>query len=145
MRGCPYSRLYSVGKCLRQCFKLSKAFYCSVPLSTLSEPHNTLKKGRLLSASFAMNLFCASMWPISFCTSFLVCQRCIRRIAFILSELASIPLVETRQLSTLPHTTPKTHFLGLSLMLAWCILLKVSTRSEMYKALFSLATMILSM
>jgi hypothetical protein len=53
------------------------------PHSTFVEPLKTLKKGRLLFASFAMNLF-------------LVCEGCIYRIACILSGLASMPLVETR-------------------------------------------------
>jgi hypothetical protein len=103
-----------------------------------------LKKGRLVSASFTMNLFNATIRPIRFCTSFLVCGGCIWRIAFILSGLVSIPLVETRQPSTLPHVTLKTHFPGLSLSLDSCMLAKVSVRSEMYGALFLLASTISS-
>jgi hypothetical protein len=34
-----------------------------------------LKKGRLLSASYVMNLFKAGMWPVNFCTSFFGLQR----------------------------------------------------------------------
>jgi hypothetical protein len=33
-----------------------------------------LKKERLLSASFAMNLIRAAIWHVNFCTSFLVCE-----------------------------------------------------------------------
>jgi hypothetical protein len=51
-----------------------------------------------------------------------------------------MPLVDTRQPNTLPHVTPKTHFSGLSLSLALRILAKVSVRSDMYEALFLLAT-----
>jgi hypothetical protein len=101
-----------------------------------------MKKGRLLSVSFAMNLLSAAMRPVSFCTSFLVCEGCIWRIALILSELVSIPLVETRQPNTLPHVTLKTHFSGLSLRLASRILVKISVRSEMYDSFFLLATTI---
>jgi hypothetical protein len=82
-------------------------------------------------ASFAMNLFRAVIRLVNFCTYFLVCGGYIWRIAFILSELASMPLVETRQPSTLPLVTQKTHFTGLSLSLASRILAKVPARSEM--------------
>jgi hypothetical protein len=61
-------------------------------------------------------------------------------IAFILSGLTSMPLVDTKQPNTLPHVTPKAHFSGLSLSLASRILAKVSIRSEMYEAFSLLAT-----
>jgi hypothetical protein len=51
-----------------------------------------------------------------------------------------MPLVDIRQPNTLPHVTPKIHFSGLSLSLASRILVKVSVRLDMYKALFLLAT-----
>jgi hypothetical protein len=44
-----------------------------------------LKKERLVSASFMMNLLSAATWPVNFCTSFLVCRGCIWIIAIILS------------------------------------------------------------
>jgi hypothetical protein len=91
-------------------------------------------------ANFAMNQFNAAMRPTSFCTSFLVCGGCIWRIAFILSGLASMPLVNTRQPITLPRVTLMMHFSGLSLSLASRILAKVSARSGMYEALFLHAT-----
>jgi hypothetical protein len=144
MRSWPCSRPDNVSRCWWYCFRSLKAFYCSGPHSTFAEPHNMLKKGRLLSARFAMNMFKAVMWPVNFCTSFLVCRGYIWRIAFILSGLASIPLVGTRQPSTLPHVTPKTHFSGLSLSLTSCILAKVFIRSKIYKAFFLLATTISS-
>jgi hypothetical protein len=97
MWGCPYSRLDSVCKCSGYCFRSSKACCCSAPQSTFVEPRNVLKKGRLFSASFAMNLLSAAMRPINFCTSFLVCGGCIWMIALILSGMFSIPLVETKQ------------------------------------------------
>jgi hypothetical protein len=87
-----------------------------------------------------MNLFNAAMWPINFRTSFLVYGGCIWRIAFILSRLASMPLVDTKHPNTLPRVTPKMHFSGLSLSMASRILVKVFVRSDMYKALFLLAT-----
>jgi hypothetical protein len=109
MRGWPCSGLDYVGRCWRYYFRSSKAFCCSGPHSTFAEPLNTLKKGRLLSASFMMNLFRAAMRPVNFCPSFLVFGDCIFKIACILSGLASMPLVETSQPSTLPLVTPKTH------------------------------------
>jgi hypothetical protein len=65
-------------------------------------------------------------------------------IALILSGLASIPFVETKQDNTLPLVTLKTHFSGLSLLFASHILVKVLDRSEMYHSLFLLATMMSS-
>jgi hypothetical protein len=56
------------------------------------EPLNTLKKGRLYSAIFAMNWFKAAILPVSFCTSFLDVGGFMQIIAFILSGFASIPL-----------------------------------------------------
>jgi hypothetical protein len=66
MRGWSCSGLDSVSKCWRYYFQLSNAFCCSVPQSTFVEPLNTLKKGRLLSASFAMNLFKAVIQSVNF-------------------------------------------------------------------------------
>jgi hypothetical protein len=144
MRGWTCSGLDSVGRCWRYYFRLLKAFCCSSLHSTFVEPLNMLKKGRLLSASYVMNLFKAGMWPVNFCTSFLVCRGCIWRMALIFLGLASMPLVETRQPSTLPRVTPKTHLSGFSLSLASRMLAKVSVRSEMYHAFFLLATTISS-
>jgi hypothetical protein len=92
-----------------------------------------MEKGRLLSASFR-----AAIWPVNFCTSLLVCGGYICRIAFILAGLASMPFVVTRQPSTLPLVTPKTHFSELILSLPSHILAKVSARLEMYDAFFLL-------
>jgi hypothetical protein len=144
MRGWPCSGLDNIGRCYRYCFRSSKAFCCLGPHSTFKGPHKTLKKGRLLSASFTINLFKAAMRPVNFCTSFLVCEGYIWTNAFILLGLASIPLVETRQPSTLPHVTLKTHFSGLSLSLASRILANVSIRSKIYEAFF-LLTMTISL
>jgi hypothetical protein len=122
------------------CFKSSNDFCCSGPHSTFAAPRKTLKKSKLLYACLAMNLFNATMRLINLCTSFLVCGGCIWRIAFILLGLALMPLVDTKQPSTLPRVTPKTHFFELSLSLASHILAKVSVRLDMYKVIFLLAT-----
>jgi hypothetical protein len=92
-----------------------------------------------------MNVLSASMRHVSFYTSFLVCGGCIWTIALILLELASIPLVQTRQPNTLPHVILKTHFSELSSRLALHISVKVSVRSEMYDSFFLLVTTISSM
>jgi hypothetical protein len=115
IRGWPCSGLDNVGKCWKYWFRSSKAFCCSGSHLTFVEPHSTLKKGRLPSTSFTMNLFSAAIRPSSFCTSFLVYGGCIWRIVFILTRLASMPLVDTKQPNTLPRVTLKTHFSGLSL------------------------------
>jgi hypothetical protein len=145
MRGWPCYGLDIVGKCWGYSFRSSKGFCCSGHHSTFVEPLNMLRKGRLLSASFAMSLFKAAIRLVNFCTSFLVCGGCIWRIAFILSRLALMPLVEIRQPSTLPLVTPKTHFFGLSLSLASRILVKISARLKTYAAFFLLAASLSSM
>jgi hypothetical protein len=106
------------GKCWRYCFRSSNALCCLGPHSTFVEPLNMLKKGRLLLASFPINLFRAAMWHVNFCTFFLFCGGCIWGLAFILSGLALMPLVEIRQPSTLPLVIPKT-FLRVELELGF--------------------------
>jgi hypothetical protein len=140
MRCRPCSGLDNVGKCRRYFLRSSRAFCCSGPHSTFVEPHSTLKKGRLLSASFAMNLFSPAIWPASFCTSFLVFGGYIWRITFILSGLASMLFVDTKQPNTFPRVTLKIHFSELSLSLASHILEKVSVKSKMYEAFSLLST-----
>jgi hypothetical protein len=55
-----------------------------------------------------------------------------------------MPLVETKQASTLPHVTLKTHLSGFNLSLASRILAKISVRSKIYDDFFLLATTISS-
>jgi hypothetical protein len=55
-----------------------------------------------------------------------------------------MPLLDTRQPSIMPRVIQKTQFSRLSLSLASRILAKVSVRPDMYKALFLLATTMLS-
>jgi hypothetical protein len=95
------------------------------PHSKVPEPLNTLKKGKLRSAIFAMNRFNTSILPVSFCTSFLDYGGFMQTIAFILSGFASIPLTETKQPRTLPLLTPNTHFSGLSFNCAFRMVAKV--------------------
>jgi hypothetical protein len=51
-------------------FSASKAFCYSDPYSKVPEPLNTLKKGMLCSAIFAMNRFNATILLVSLCTFF---------------------------------------------------------------------------
>jgi hypothetical protein len=99
-----------------------------------------LEKEWLFFVSYAMNLLSAVMLPVHICTSFLICRGCIWIVALILSRLALIPLLETKQPNTLPHVTPEMHFSELSLRLASRMLVKVSARLEMYDSFFLLAT-----
>jgi hypothetical protein len=70
MRGWPCSGLDNVGRCWRYYFRTWKAICYLGPHSTIVEPLNTLKKGRLLSTSFAMNLFIVAIRSVNSCTSF---------------------------------------------------------------------------
>jgi hypothetical protein len=133
-------RTRQCGQVLKVLLQIVEGLLLFWPHSTFLEPHSTQKKGKLLFAIFAMNLFSATIWLASFCTAFLVCGGCICRIAFILLGLASMPLVDTKHPNTLPPLNVKTHFSGLSLNLASHIWVKVSVRSEMYEAFFLLAT-----
>jgi hypothetical protein len=104
-----------------------------------------LKKGWIFFVRFAMKLYSVAMRSVSFYTSFLICRGCIWIIALILSRLALIPLVESKQPNTLPQVTLKMHYSELSFRLASRMLVKVSARSEMYDSFFLLATMMSSM
>jgi hypothetical protein len=117
-----------------------KASCCSDPHSKVSETLNTMKRGRLHSAIFAMIQFKAAILPVSFCTSFQDFEGFMQIIAFILSGFALIPLAETKQSSTLPLLTPNTHFSGLSFNWALHMLVKVSTKFCNKVSFFLLAT-----
>jgi hypothetical protein len=110
-------------------FSASKASCCSVPHSKEPEHLNTLKKGKLRSAIFAMNKFSATIFPVNLCTSFQDPRSFMWTIAFILSRLALIPFSDTRQPSNLPILTPNMHFSRLSFSCALCMLVNASARS----------------
>jgi hypothetical protein len=79
-----------------------QASCCSNPHSKLSELLSTLKNGKLRSASFAMNRFNAAILPVSLCTSLMDYEGFIFTMTLILSGLALIPFIDTRQPRTLP-------------------------------------------
>jgi hypothetical protein len=58
--------------------------------------------------------------------------------ALILSGLASMPFIETKQSMTFLFVIPNMHFSGLSFRLALHIFAKVSAKSEMYVSFFLL-------
>ena len=90
---------------------------------------SVLKKGRLRSADFEINLFRAAILSVSFCTSFLVEGSTIDSMAFVLSGFAHMPSGPTMQPSIFPLFTPKKHFSGFSLSPTILRFAKVSLRS----------------
>jgi hypothetical protein len=87
--------------------------------------------GKFLSTDLEMNLVNDASLPVSIWAAFLVLGGSIRSIASILLGFASIPFVDTRHPSNFPFFTPKTHFLGFSLRLAFLKLANVSYKSAM--------------
>jgi hypothetical protein len=142
--GLPLFRTQQCWQMLEVVFGIIKSLMLLCFLVYFCRATQYAEKGETFSVSFVMNMLSAAMWPVNFCTSFLVCGGYIWMIAFILQGLASIPLVETKQPNTLPMVTLKTHFSGLSLRFVSRILVKVSDRSEMYDSFFLLATMMSS-
>jgi hypothetical protein len=55
-----------------------------------------VKKGTLGFVSFDMKRFSDAIWPVSFCTSFLLYRGCIWVIDLILSRFALMPVVDTK-------------------------------------------------
>ena len=115
-----------------------------VPHSNFWELRSTLKKGKLWSAHCGMNLFRAAIL-LSFCTSLIDWGSCILQRSTILSGSASMPLEETRHPRTFPLCTPKMHFSGLRLRLAFLRFAKVSARSWMWSYCAALMTTMSSM
>jgi hypothetical protein len=74
----------------------SKAAACSGPQAKSFAPRNVLRKGRLCSTDFEMNLFKAANLQVSHWTSLVDCGGVMLMIALIFVELASIPLYDTR-------------------------------------------------
>jgi hypothetical protein len=76
-----------------------------------------------------MNLFRATMHPVSFCTSLIVAGASMSVMAMMFSGLASIPRLLTMNLSNFPDGTPNTHFVGLSFHQNFRKLLNISSKS----------------
>ena len=76
--------------------------------------------GRVCSASFGRNLDIAIRLPIRGWTSLTLMGLCISMIALHFSGLASMLRCGSMKPRNLSLSTPKTHFLGLSLRLCYC-------------------------
>jgi hypothetical protein len=66
-------------------FQIIKSLLLLYSLVYFCEAMQFAEKGATFSTSFTMNLLSAAMWPVNFCTSFLVCGGCIWMIDVILS------------------------------------------------------------
>ena len=95
-KGSEGSGLARVARSDKCCLSDSKAAACSGPQVKSFAPCNVLRKGRLRSTDFEMNLFKAANLPISRWTSLVDCGGVMLMIAWIFVELASIPLCDTR-------------------------------------------------
>jgi hypothetical protein len=81
--------------------------------------------------SSEMNMLKAAIHPVSFWTSWRLLGGIILVIVDTFSGLGLIPRQETIYLSSFPKSTLKVHFSGLSFILNFLRLLKVTARSEM--------------
>jgi hypothetical protein len=129
MSGWLGSELNSVGNYCMHALSSLNAFCYLVPHSKMLEPLNTMKKGKLRSASFDMNMFKAAILSVNFWTSFLDYRGFLFIIALILLGLALIPFTDTKHPSTFPLCTPNTHFSRLSFNWAPRMFVKVSAKS----------------
>ena len=91
---------------------------------------NSLKKDNPFSPNHEINLFNAAMHPISFCMSFTFLGGFMSIIALTCFVLASIPRLLTKNPSSCPDGTPKTHLVGFSFHCHAFKFLKVSSRSS---------------
>src|SRR3954470_5230591 len=96
----------------------------------LSAFFSNLYSGRGFSPSRLMNRLTVATQPVSRCMSFRHVGRFMFKMALIFYGLTSIPRRETMKPKNLPAGTPKTHFLGLSIMLYFRRLSKVSFKSK---------------
>jgi hypothetical protein len=90
------SGLARVARSDKCCLSDSKAAVCSGPQVKSFAPRNVLRKGRLRSTDFEMNLFKAVNLPVTRWTSLADCRGVILMIAWIFVGLASISLCDTR-------------------------------------------------
>jgi hypothetical protein len=102
----------SMGDEVRYTLRLSKASLASSVHSKLPVLFNSLKKGSHFLSSRDMKRLRAAMLPVSFCTSFTQHGGAISIMARICLVFASIPRLLTRNPSSCPDGTPKTHLFG---------------------------------
>src|SRR3954464_3739851 len=109
------------------CFNAASASSVQVNLSAF---FSNLYSSRAFSPSRLTNRLTAAMQPVSHCMYFRHVGRFMFKMALIFSGLTLIPCWETMKPNNLPAGTPKTHFLGLSIMLYFRRLSKVYFKSE---------------
>jgi hypothetical protein len=97
---------------VRYALRLLKASLASSVHSNLPVFFNSLKKGNPFSPSQEIKWLSAAIHPVSFCTSLIKCGGPISVMARICLELASIPRWLTKNPSSCPDGTPKTHLFG---------------------------------
>ena len=95
-KGSEESGLTRVARSDKCCLSDSKAAACSGPQEKSLVSRSVLRKGRLRSMDFEMNLFKAANLPVSRWTSLADCGGVMLMIAWIFVGLASIPLCDTR-------------------------------------------------
>jgi hypothetical protein len=95
-KGSEGSGLARVARSDKCCLSDSKVVACSGPQAKSFAPRNVLRKGRLRSADFEMNLFKAANLCVSRWTSLADYEGVMLMIAWIFVGLASIPLCDTR-------------------------------------------------
>ena len=100
----------------------------------------TLKNGRHLSVALETNLFSVTTLPVRLWISLTVLGGFMSMIALILSGLASTPLCETRKPRNFLDETPNVHLAGLSSILYFLRIRKVSFRSSRWLEAFLLLT-----
>jgi hypothetical protein len=101
-----------MGDKVRYTLRLSKASLSSSVHSNLPIFFNNLKNGSPFLPSHEMKRLRVAMLPVSFCTSFTQRGGPISVMAWIYLVLASIPRLLTRNPSSCPDGTPKTHLFG---------------------------------
>ena len=89
-----------------------------------------LKKGRHLSVALETNLLRAVAFPVRDCTSLIVFEEDISRMALTFSGFASIPLCDTMKQRNFLEETPKVHLARFNFMLYCMSVLNVSLRSS---------------
>jgi hypothetical protein len=95
-KGSEGSGLAWVARLDKCCLSDSKAAACSGPQAKSLALRSVLRKGRLRSADFEMNLFKAANLPVSRWTSLADYGGVMLMIAWIFVGLASIPLCDSR-------------------------------------------------
>jgi hypothetical protein len=134
-----------VGGVVRYFFNSLKASCASYVHWSLSCFLRSLEKGSPLMPSRKKNLLKAAMHPVNFCTSWRLYGGFILVIDDTFSQLGSIPRREPIYPSNFAKGTPNVHFSGISFILNFFRLSKVSARLEMSPSSFQVFMIMSSM